>query len=219
MHDAGNVVHSEPEEPPAPLDRLRALWLEALANDNPEIDDGINELINCDVVSIRYALLAQLLGKFADHNRDVLSIQRGDAGTAQAAGRWDARSFCQANVVPWVAEAGQVLGTSPDPYVNNPLRRPRLDAGYEPRRDRALWDRLVETLSAVQEQDDPEYTETRLRQCLASLVRKYNALSVQFDVPQRISLEDALTLVGEELNDRVTQPTHKLTRQDLLRNS
>ena len=27
-----------------------------------------------------------------------------------------------------------------------------------------------------------------------------------------------LTLVGEELNDRVTQPPHKLTWQDLLRN-
>ena len=74
-------------------------------------------------------------------------------------------------------------------------------------------------MAAVQEQDDPEYTETRLRQCLATLVRKYNARSVQFDVSQRISLEDALTLVGEELNDRVTQPTHKLTWQNWLRNS
>ena len=103
MHDAGNVVHDEPEEPTTPLERLRTLWLEALADDNPAIDDGINELINCDVVSIRYALLTQLLGKLTDHSRDVLSIQRGDAGTAEAAGRWDARSFCQANVVTWVA--------------------------------------------------------------------------------------------------------------------
>ena len=81
-------------------------------------------LLRYDVVSIRYALLTQLLGKVTDHSRDALSIQRGEADTAQAAGRWDARSFCQSSVVPWVAEAGQVLGTSPDPYVNNPLRRP-----------------------------------------------------------------------------------------------
>ena len=94
-----------------------------------------------------------------------------------------------------------MLGTSPDPYVNNPLRRPRLDAGYEPRRDRALWDKLVDTLNAVQERGDPGYTETQLRQCLASLVRKYNALSVQFDVPQRISLEATLTLIASYLDE------------------
>jgi hypothetical protein len=119
------------------------MWFEMLADTQAETRDGIDELINCDVVSIRYALLTQLLGKMVDPQRDAMSIQRGDAATAEAAGRWDARSFCQANVVPWVAEAGQVLGTSPDPYVNNPLRRPRLDAGYEPGRDRRLWERLV----------------------------------------------------------------------------
>ena len=119
------------------------MWFEMLADTQVETHDGIDELVNCDVVSIRYALLTQLLGKMVDPQRDAMSIQRGDAATAEAAGRWDARSFCQANVVPWVAEAGQVLGTSPDPYVNNPLRRPWLDAGYEPRRDRRLWERLV----------------------------------------------------------------------------
>ena len=78
-----------------------------------------------------------------------------------------------------MTEAGQVLGTSPDPYVNNPLRRPRLDAGYEPGRDRRLWERLVGILNEVEEHDDPELTETRLRQCLASLAKRYNELVVQ----------------------------------------
>ena len=127
-----------PVDSPSPLERLRAMWLEVLTDPNPEIDDEIDGLITCSVVSIRYALLTQLLGKLVDSTRDTLSIQRGEPATAEAAGRWDARSFCQANVVPWVGETSQVLGASPDPYVNNPLRRPRLDAGYEPRRDRAL---------------------------------------------------------------------------------
>lgn len=182
-----------------PLERLRTLWNEELAKPNPEINAEIDSLINCTVVSIRYALLTQLLGKATDAGRDALSIQRGDAATAAADGRWDARSFCQANIVPWVSEAGQVLGTSPDPYVNNPLRRPRLDAGYEPRRDRVLWDNLVNVLNAVQEQNDPAYTETRLRECLVSLVQKYNALSVQFDVPQRISLADTSEMISAYL--------------------
>ncbi len=74
------------------------MWQEALADTSTEIDDDIDELIRCLVVSIRYALLTQLLGKLSDPTRDTLSIQRGEPATAEAAGRWDARSFCQANI-------------------------------------------------------------------------------------------------------------------------
>ena len=187
---------------PSPLERLRSMWLEALLEPAPQVDDGLDELLNCDSVSIRYALLTQLLGKLDDHTRDALSIQRGDAATAKAAGRWNARSFCEANVVPWVAEAGQVLGTSPHPYGNNPVRHyPRLDLVCETRkmRHRPLWNKLVATLREVQERNDPAYTAAQLRLCLASLVRKYNALTVQFDVPQRISLADAVRIVTQYL--------------------
>ena len=199
MPDADSLADNEPAEPFTPLERLQAMWLEALADPNPAIEDDISRLINCDVVSIRYALLTQLLGKLIDPRRDALNIQRGDANTAHAAGRWDARSFCQANVVPWVAEAGQVLGTSPDPYVNNPLRRNRLDEYPAAVQHRQLWDGLVAVLSQVQERADPAYTETRVRQCLAALARKYNELAVQFDVPQRVSLTDTARLVADYL--------------------
>lgn len=203
MQNHNDLAPNEPAAPPSPspLEQLRAMWLEALADPAPKIDAGIEELINCNVVSIRYALLTQLLGKLSNPARDALSIQRGEAATAEAAGRWDARSFCQTNVVPWVAEAGQVLGTSPEPYVNNPLRRPRLDAGYAPRRNRPLWDSLVKTLQAVQERNDPAYTATQLRYCLTALVRKYNALVVRFDVPQRISLDAVVSLVSAYLSE------------------
>ena len=178
-----NTVDSNiPAIPPTGLELLRALWLEIMDEPSPDINDGIDELINCNVVSIRYALITQLLGKLVDSRRDVLSIQLGDANTAEAVGRWDARSFCQTDVVPWVREAGQVLGTSPDPYVNNPLRRPRLDAGDESLRSRQLWDKLVAVLRTVQKTDEPEYTEAQLRLCLVSLAKLYNQLSVQFDV-------------------------------------
>ena len=113
MLDTGNVEADWPATPPSALDSFRTIWLAVLEEPNPAINDDIKVLTNCSVVSIRYALLTQLLGKFADHNRDALSIQRGEATNAELAGRWDARSFCQANVVPWVSEAGQVLGTSP----------------------------------------------------------------------------------------------------------
>ncbi|MYC31801.1 MAG: restriction endonuclease, SacI family [Chloroflexi bacterium] len=199
MQDVDDVEPDNPDEQLSPLDRLRQLWVETLDESNPAIDDEVDSLIKCNVVSIRYALLTQLLGKLADHSRDALSIQRGDADSAEAAGRWDPRSFCQTQVVPWVTETGQVLGTSPDPYVNNPLRRPRLDAGYEPRRDRPLWDRLVAILQRVQQRNDPAYTETRLRHCLASLALQYRELAIPFEVPQRISLEATARLVSAYL--------------------
>ena len=112
MLDTGNVEADWPATPLSALDSLRTIWLAVLEEPNPAINDDIKVLTNCSVVSIRYALLTQLLGKFADHNRDALSIQRREATNAELAGRWDARSFCQANVVPWIREAGQVLGTS-----------------------------------------------------------------------------------------------------------
>ncbi len=201
MPDTDAVDANGPAEQPSALNQLRAMWRDTLANPTPQIDDGIDELITCGVVSIRYAFLTQLLGKLADPARDALSIQRGEAASAVAAGRWDARSFCQANVVPWVSETSQVLGSSPDPYVSNPLRRPRLDAGYEPRRDRELWNKLTATLVLVQENSTPEYTETQLRHCLASLARRYNQLTIQFDVPQRISLDAVSSVVVRYLEE------------------
>ena len=186
---------------PAGLALLRAMWNDTLADPDAAIDDAIHELITCRVVSIRYALLTQLLGKAVDKNRGALSIQRGEATTAEASGRWDARSFCSANVVPWVSESGQVLGTSPDPYVNNPLRRARLDSGHEPVRDHALWDSLVDLLTEVQERGEPAFTESRLRACLVSLALRYRELAVEFEVPQRISLEATARLVADFLSE------------------
>ena len=202
MPTADDIGEEQARTDPAGLALLRALWSEALAAPDEDVDPAIHELITCRVVSIRYALLTQLLGKAAEPSRDALSIQRGDATTAEIAGRWDARSFCSINVVPWVSESGQVLGTSPDPYVNNPLRRARLDSGQEPVRNRTLWNSLVALLAEVQEQDNPEFTESRLRSCLASLASVYRQLTVEFDVPQRISLEATARLVTDYLSEQ-----------------
>ncbi len=186
---------------PAGLSLLRVIWNETLATPGTAVDNAIHELITCRVVSIRYALLTQLLGKAVDATRDALSIQRGDAATAESEGRWDARGFCSANVAPWVSESGQVLGTSPDPYVNNPLRRARLDGGTEPVRNRILWTNLVALLAEVQERGDSDFTASRLRACLVSLALVYRQLAVEFEIPQRISLEATAGLVADFLSE------------------
>jgi hypothetical protein len=192
MPPQGDIVPEAGPGEPTGLDILRALWAEVLADPSPVADEAIHELITCQVVSVRYALLTQLLGKVLIEFRDALSIQRGESAGAEESGRWDARSFCSANVVPWVVESGQVLGTSPDPYVNNPLRRPRLDGENQPVRNRNLWDGLADQLTQVQNSANPDFTLSKLRACLTSLALQYRELTTEFDVPQRISWERTL---------------------------
>ena len=53
-------------------------------------------------------------------------------------------------------------------------------------------------LAEIQEQDNPEFTESRLRSCLAgSLASVYRQLTVEFDVPQRISLGATAKLIAD----------------------
>ena len=52
MHNNDNVACDERAEQRTPLERLRAMWLDALADSDPMIDQGIDELISCNVVSL-----------------------------------------------------------------------------------------------------------------------------------------------------------------------
>ena len=51
------------------LDRT---WEKALKTDDEAPDPEVDRLVNSDVVSIRYAVLTQLLGKIADRKRSLL---------------------------------------------------------------------------------------------------------------------------------------------------
>lgn len=73
-------------------------------------------------------------------DRSLFSLQLGTANSPDA---WEARSFWSAVIVPWVADNHDVLGKSPDSYVKNSLRRPRLDQGIDELRDKAKWGALV----------------------------------------------------------------------------
>ncbi len=168
---------------------LNETWQEMLASPSGASDPQIDEICESRFVSIRYALLTQLLGKHADHRRDALCLQRGDPEGAIDAGRWDPRGFCTAVVVPWVQVTDNVLGTSPDPYVNKPLRRRRLDDWSVALRGRAVWEQLVAVLSDVQKRNDPSHTESTLRRCLAGIARRYAKLNIAYPVPNRISTE------------------------------
>ena len=181
---------------------LRDAWQEALSSDLSEDDSDYDIVHRSGLVAIRYALVTQLLGKWADPSRDALCLQRGTLEGSKEQGRWDPRSFCSAVVVPWVQDADGVLGTSSDPYVGKPLRRTRLDDWNTPLRQKAEWEHLVGLLESVQSANNSSATESALRRCLRSVARRYRELQVTFPVPQRVSLEQTIDITDRFLSER-----------------
>ena len=180
-------------------------WAKALDRDAAEADPDVDRLVDSDVVSIRYAVVTQLLGKVADPARDLLCLQRGVAEGAEDAGRWDPRSFCIAVVVPWVRRNRDVLGSSGDPYVNNPLRRPRLD-GDERVQRRTEWDALRDFLQELERAEDHAVVLDAVRRCLRSAVRRLGKLTIEYPVPLRLALDHLTNLLDSFLN----QPSNGL---------
>lgn len=125
---------------------LDGAWVRVLEARLGEPDCEIDRLVNSKLVSIRYAIFTQMLGKIASNKRSLLSLQ---LGSERSPGSWDARSFCSQVIVPWVADNHDVLGKSPDPYVNNPLRRKRLDEDTHQLRYKEEWDALVAFLAPL----------------------------------------------------------------------
>ena len=163
-------------------------WDCILENDPGEPDSEIDRLANSRGLSIRYAVLTQMMDKITEEHRNLLSLQMGDGETP---GAWDARSFCSTGVVPWVADNHGVLGTSPDSYMNNPLRRPRVDAGTEQLRYRAEWNTLVAFLAPWDTASRDEL-EAAFMRCLASAARQLSSQSFRHEIPVCVSLPQML---------------------------
>ena len=166
------------------LDRV---WAKALNADDQTPDPEVDRLVNSGLVSIRYAVLTQLLGKIADRERSLLALQLGEG----EAGAWDPRSFAAAVIVPWVAANNDVMGTSPDPYVNNPLRRPLLERDAPGRNKQDEWNALHDFLAPLDEASRKD-VKVAFRRCLASVARRMAGQSFKYQIPVRVSLPDML---------------------------
>lgn len=173
---------------------LDGAWNRVLETGTGEPDGEIDRLVNSGVLSIRYAIMTQMLGKIADGNRSLLSLQ---LGTGESPGAWDARSFCTSVIVPWVADNHAVLGKSPDPYVNNPLRRPRLDEGTHQLRNKEEWDALVEFLAPLDAGGRIKLEAAFIR-CLESVARRLAAQSFEYQIPIRVSLPQILETLSRD---------------------
>ncbi len=179
---------------------LDAAWEQALAENaaSPATtpDGQIDQLVNSGVSSIRYALITQLLGKIADPERSLMYLQSGSS----TAGAWNARSFCDAVIVPWVSENQNVLGTSAEPYASKPLRRARLEREMPNVRDKRDWKLLFDFFDSL-EKSNPQQLEQAMRGCLRAVARRLAAQSFKYEIPLRISLPDLREILREFLAD------------------
>ncbi|MDE0679067.1 MAG: restriction endonuclease, SacI family [Gammaproteobacteria bacterium] len=164
---------------------------------NAAVRARIAELLKSERVSFTYSLPTQLLGKVTNPQLDALCLQRGENEEAQ----WDPRSFAVSVIVPWVGENENVLGTSQDPYVSNPLRQARVVPNPPNVRPNTLplWEALHEILSDVEGRNSPDYTLAVLREVLRQTHEILK--SRQFSYPRltRTSLEHTLFLVRKLL--------------------
>ncbi len=184
---------------------LNQVWKEVSDEDgqvssyevSAEVCTRIAELLNSEVVSFTYSLPTQLLGKVTNPQLDALCLQRGENEEAQ----WDPRSFAVSVIVPWVGENENVLGTSQDPYVSNPLRQARVVPNPPNVRPNTLplWEALHEILSDVEDRNDPEYTLAVFREVLRQTHTILQGRQFNYPKLTRISLEQTLFLVRKLL--------------------
>lgn len=173
-------------------DAARALltqcWQDVLDETPVAPSPEVARLLESGGLSMRYCLLTQTLGKATDSSLDILCLQKEGGGT----GQWDPRSFCQRVVVPWVAEQQGVLGDSPDPYVNNPLRRPSLTTPKS-LQAAADWQALTALLADAQ---DNGRVPALLADILRAIRQRMERMSFSYPVPRRVSAAQVVALVS-----------------------
>ena len=174
---------------------LDVLWSEVLTSGSNKPDAEVDRLVSSKVVSIRYAVLTQLLGKVADPTRSLLFFQLGE----KEVGAWDARSFCASVIVPWVSDNHDVLGTSAEPYASKPLRRKRLERDAPNIRDKTEWAALYDFFAPLDRASDDKL-EKAVRRCLGSVARRLSLQSFKYQIPIRVSLPNLCNAVESFLS-------------------
>ncbi len=177
-------------------DLLNSLWSHVLTDEGFTLNPDFDRLIDSNSVSIRFCLPTQLLGKLVDPKLDCLCLQKG-AGDSES--MWDPRGFAAKVIVPWVMANQNVLGTSADPYVSLPLRKPRLELPTGKAKNKEEWTLLYNLLADIESAGNPDNTMIALMFVLRSVKRKLSESTFEYFVPERISLEQAQSIVSKFL--------------------
>jgi len=165
----------------------------------PVLVNAIRDSINSATKSYRYVLPTQLVAKLADPSVDCRAVQASYA----VKGAFDARSIAQKVVVPFERDNAKVLGGSPEPYVNNPLRVPAVSPAFSSgQKDKAGWSKLCKVLDAVEEQNSPQFTAAVFKQVLVEIYRRLSRIKVEYPLPIRISIENTISLIESFLSEK-----------------
>ena len=167
------------------------------------VDGGLCEdiasLVNSGTKSYRYVLPTQLVAKLADPSLDCRCLQAIRGGE----GAFDARTVAHNVIVPFDQTNHNVLGGSPEPYVNNPLRVPELSKHFRAaQKDKTGWDAICRVLGDVQHQGDTGSTERVFLQVLTAIYRRLADVHVVYPAPQRVSLDSALAVLSRFITPR-----------------
>jgi hypothetical protein len=162
-----------------------------------QVQAAIAACINSETKTYRYVLPTQILGKLTDPGVDIFCVQAQGA----ANGGWDARSLCHKAVVEFDRENAMVLGGSAEPYLNNPLRIPRLDSSHRTQqKDKAGFDSLLVVLAHANKSSAA--CEEVFAAVLKAIKSRLEVTQVLFPVPNRLSLEQAMELMSRYLHER-----------------
>jgi len=153
----------------------------------PELASDIHRVLRAPMgisATFRFVLPTQLVAKLADPALDCRALQALEGEN----GSFNARDVAKHVIVPFNRDNGSPLGASGDPYVNNPVRLPRLSTEFRPQqKDKALWDILCRITDDIELVAKPEYTGRILDQVLLEMRRRIEQLTVAYAVPGRIS--------------------------------
>lgn len=169
--------------------------------DDNALRQAIRDSVNHTQVSYRVCLPVQLAGKLTDPNLDCLRLQKRKGDTKDVAG-WDARSLAGKVVAPFNQRQENILGTSADPYVGNPMRVPRMARDDKSKKDVTGWNTLVDLLNEVESRGDPAFTEAVFREVLLEMFRRQKSLRFNYPLPPRVSLENALSVTRDFLGEK-----------------
>lgn len=162
---------------------------------------AIQASVNHKQVAYRFCLPVQVLGKLTNSKLDSLRLQRKKGDPSDVTG-WDARSLASKVVARFNQRQENILGTSSDPYVGNPMRIPRMARNDKSKKDIRGWNTLVEVLEQVELRANPDFTEAVFRQVLLEMLRRQRSLRFVYPLPPRISLEGVLALAQGFLEEK-----------------
>jgi hypothetical protein len=183
---------------------LRREWASTLnstatiSQDIPkQIRDAIDRSISAKIKTYRYVLPTQLLAKATEPSVDCRAVQANAAMT----GAFDARSLCQQVIVPFDRATECVLGASPEPYANNPLRIPAIVASERSaQKDAKAFDDLCLVLDFTQQ--NPALATDLLRIALQAILLRLATVRVVYPTPNRVSQSAAVESVSQFLKEK-----------------